>query len=207
MRKPVKNVKHSKGDPNWITPGEGQPIDYVGRSRRALGGVIDLDPYSSDIANTIVKANRYFTEKDDGHAQPWDSDAILVNPPGLQVANAWVKLRKEVSEGRARKVIWIGFSVEQLNLLADPHGEWDGDENEWRPWNEDYRLSRGYYHPLDFSVLIVRKRIDFLKEETLKKGGRPSHGNYIVGIGMPHSQFSEAFHDLGYIHKGPLSQE
>ncbi len=199
------NAKHSAKDPNWLTPGEGQKIDYVGRIRKCLGGVIDLDPYSSDIANTQIRATRYYTPKDDGHAQPWDSDAILVNHPGLQTVASWKKLCSEVYAGRARGLVWVGFSVEQLNLLSDPHAVSQPDGTLRRMTDEE-RWEEALYHPLDFSVLFTRSRIDFIKEDTLKKGGRPSHGNYLCGIGVPHAKFVECFGDLGHILAGPLAQ-
>lgn len=223
------NPRHMKIDGTWITPGAGQKIDYVHRSKLALGGEIDLDPYSSDIANTVVGALRYYTEKDDGHAQPWDADRVFVNHPGGHTVRAWNKLCEEYRSGRAKWLIWIGFSVEQLNLLANPVLK-DG-----MPVPAKARWADARYYPLDFSVLFTRNRIDFLKEAywctscdtlpsdktglcecgayapppapTLKKGGRPSHGNYVVGIGMYHTAFELAFGDLGYIHKGPLSVE
>ena len=44
-----------------------------------MGG-IDLDPASSDKAQNIVKANRYFTEESDGLSEEW-TRRIWMNPP------------------------------------------------------------------------------------------------------------------------------
>lgn len=171
-------MKHSAGDPNWMTPGEGQPIDYLALIRECLGGRIGFDPFSSDIANQQVKAERYCTPLQDGFTQQWSDDAHI-NPPGLRVRDAWNKLREEVRAGRVTRAMWTGFSVEQLCLLADP----DSD-----------------FHPLDFSLVILRKRISFVKENG--KTGSPSHGNYICGVGIPPKLFERVFSPLGRVSHG-----
>lgn len=173
----MTSARHMKKDPNWTTPGAGQPIDYVALIRRCLGGVIDLDPFSSLVANRTMGARRIFTEADDGFAQPWDSDAIAINPPGLMVVRAWRKLLDEVEVGRARGVMWIGFSVEQLCLLADQ------------------RL-----HPLDFSCVHLRKRISFVREDGTT--GSPAHANYACGVGVDHALFESTFGALGKVTAG-----
>jgi len=61
---------------SWYTPEA-----YLDAARVALGGVIDLDPFSSTSANKRVKANRIFTVKDDGLAQAWDATTVFMNPP------------------------------------------------------------------------------------------------------------------------------
>lgn len=194
------NIKHSKGSPNWITPGSGQRVDYVGRIRRCLGGRIDLDPYSSDNANTVVGASRYFTPDQDGHKQTWDSSAVLVNHPGGQTVPSWRKLCEEFHHRRAIQIVWVGFSTEQINILSPPCVIGD------RQVTNAERFASGDYHPLDFSVLFTRQRVDFLREESLEPGGRPSHGNYFLGIGVQHSLFVDCFGDLGHVIAGPLAR-
>ncbi len=168
-------VRHSKKNPNWTTP---QWV--IDDARRCLGGTIDLDPFSSATANKRVKAARYFDEHSDGFAQSWDSDAIFINPPGLMVARAWRKLTEEILDGHARKVFWVGFSVEQLCVLATEQ-----------------------LHPCDFSMIILRKRISFVDEDGTT--GSPSHGNYIVTMGVPHDLFVSTFTGMGKIIRGDLS--
>lgn len=61
----------------WYTP-----VDYIEAARRALGG-IDLDPASSDLAQTQVKAGAYYTREQDGLSKPWFGN-VWMNPPYSQ---------------------------------------------------------------------------------------------------------------------------
>jgi hypothetical protein len=148
-------------------------------SRAALGGRIELDPMSEPIFNEIVRAERYLTEQDDPDLLKlaWNCSTLFINPHGGLVVKAW---RKLVAEWYAYSfaAIWIGFSMEQLNLLAD-----------------------GILYPLDFSVLISRKRIPFLGED-LKPLGSPTHANYVVGLGIPRDRFEAAFEGRGRFSHG-----
>lgn len=71
----------------WFTPSE-----YIESARDALGGQINLDPFSSTHANKVVKADQFYTETDDAFSQDWSLDAngsprgngsrtVFMNPP------------------------------------------------------------------------------------------------------------------------------
>jgi len=68
------HVTNNSGDPEWYTN-----ADLIAAARQVLGG-IDLDPASSDIAQQVVCAGRYFTVDNDGLAQDW-SGRVWMNPP------------------------------------------------------------------------------------------------------------------------------
>ena len=63
----------------WFTPDV-----YLNAARSALGGSIDLDPFSSEIANTRVRAKVFFTEQTDAFKQDWSAvkaKTCFMNPP------------------------------------------------------------------------------------------------------------------------------
>jgi phage N-6-adenine-methyltransferase len=68
------HVANNSGNNEWYTPSE-----YI-ESARAVMGEITLDPASSELANTVVKANDYFTIETNGLDKAWQGK-IWVNPP------------------------------------------------------------------------------------------------------------------------------
>lgn len=166
------NPRHSKATARWGTPPE-----WIDMARAALGGRIELDPMSEPAFNTTVGAERIYTEQDDCFRHTWRCSTMLLNPAGLLVVKAWRKLVAEYEAGHVRRCIWIGFSVEQPCLLADEPR-----------------------HPHDYSLLTCRKRISFVRHDGLV--GAPSHGNYVVGLGVPVDDFESAFAGRGRFDHG-----
>lgn len=208
-----------------LTGRRGTPPDWAEMARAALGGHIELDPMSEPIFNEIVRASVIYTESEDGLRLPWNARTVFLNPHGGLVAEAWRKLTHEHRSGRVTAAIWIGFSMEQLNLLADE-----------------------VEHPMDFSMLVVRQRIDFLTVEPMRtvmqRGigdgvlhlecghvaivaakkylnakavrcsecvgapeplGSPTHANYVVGMGIPADRFETAFAGRGRFSHGQFA--
>lgn len=176
-------ARHSKKDPNWTTPPE--ELDVIRAIYRHYGNdQIDLDPMSSKKANEVVQARRFFTKKDDCFKQLWETDAMSINPAGGLIVRAWGKLVDEFLAGRTKRALWVGFSVEQICLLADREIE---------------------INPLSFSTVFLRKRIKFVKERDIgkkKRKGSPSHSNFITGIGIDRWLFEMHYGHRGHIVHG-----
>lgn len=168
------NALHSKKTPNW-----GTPQRMIDLGRKLLDDKIDLDPASSELFNSLVKADAIYTAETNGLAQIW-AGHVFLNPPGGLVKDFWVKLMQSIQAGYVPKAFWVGFSVEQLCTLADLE-----------------------FHPLDFSTCILRKRLCFTSAD-LNTGGAPSHGNYVTGLGVDRDLFDKLFAEHGKIVHGPL---
>lgn len=168
------NIRHSKATPRW-----GSPADLVARGRRTMGG-LDLDPASEEKFNKVVQAPKYYSweeRQEDGLLLPW-AGKIWLNPPGGLVKEFWNRL---FTEDGVEQAIFVGFSMEQLGLLA----------------NEAV-------HPSDFSILFCRKRISFSRHDDYE--GSPAHANYVCGVNVNHDAFVREFGSMGKIQKGPYAK-
>jgi phage N-6-adenine-methyltransferase len=86
----------------WYTPAE-----YI-EAARAVLGTIDLDPASSEIAQTLVQAREFFTAERDGLAQQWHGN-VWLNPPYSRdfIGRFIDKLLLEIRAGRAQQAILL----------------------------------------------------------------------------------------------------
>ncbi len=102
--------------------------------RMALGGTIDLDPASSKLANTVVKAKRIYTINDDGVSKPWGPKrrganghdnrwTVACNPPGgktdgnkSRTAQWWKHGVSEWLAGRVKAMCWVAFKLDFLSV-------------------------------------------------------------------------------------------
>lgn len=177
------NILHSAETTRWGTP-DGDPSkghDIISRERRVMGR-IGFDPCSETKFNVVVKADKFLSWEErgeDGLVLPWE-DLCHVNPPGKLVVEFWDKMFKEIHVGRVTQAIWVGFAMNQLNLLVDCQ-----------------------FHPSDFLLCYVRKRIPFNRhDKTAETVDRPSQNNYIVGIGVDPVKFHAEFDSIGKVVEG-----
>jgi ParB family chromosome partitioning protein len=83
----------------WYTP-----FLYAEAARRVLGA-IDLDPASCELANSVIKATRFYSREQDGLSLPW-LGRIFLNPPfGVQVGLFVGKLLAEHRAGSVEAAI------------------------------------------------------------------------------------------------------
>jgi hypothetical protein len=80
----------------------------VAAVRKALGR-IDLDPATSELAQTVVRAKTYFTLADNGLTKEWRANSLLLNPPyNDRMMNKFVdKLLAEIANGHVKQAILI----------------------------------------------------------------------------------------------------
>lgn len=88
----------------WFTPSK-----YIESVRGGLGGVIDLDPFSSVAANNVVKANKFYTETDDAFTKPWKANTLFMNPPysGKLCSEAVAKFLDEFERGTFKEGVFL----------------------------------------------------------------------------------------------------
>lgn len=197
-RKP-KNARHSKENPNWQTPEED-----IACARAALGGRIDLDPFSCVSGNARVGAARWFGPDHpdptchDGFARPWCAGSVYENHPGGTTKRAWKKTCDEWLAGNYERLIWMCFSIEQLCILAEPNEDFETDDARWR---------RGVFVPTDFSICFLRQRVHFIDADKPDRPDRPGHANAVIGIGTDPSTFEAAYRGRGQFTHGALTED
>lgn len=72
---PVTKLKAGRDSDSWYTPSE-----YI-ESARFVMGTIDLDPFSSALANEVVGATKYHSEQDSSLEVDWKARTVWMNPP------------------------------------------------------------------------------------------------------------------------------
>ena len=68
------HVSHNSGENEWYTPSV-----YIESARNVLGD-INLDPASSELAQSVINADNYYTAENDGLVQKWEG-TVWMNPP------------------------------------------------------------------------------------------------------------------------------
>lgn len=120
-----QRVNQTSGEYEYFTP----PI--IVDTARLVMGCIDLDPASSELANGIIQADKYFDEAADGLVQPWYGN-VWMNHPFSRLNNPrWIdKLISEYETGEVKQAccityvatseVWFQPLLEQIQCFLFP---------------------------------------------------------------------------------------
>ena len=165
----MAHVTHNSGTNNdWYTPPH-----IIEAVKGTFGGSIELDPASSEVANKVVGAERFFTEETDGLSMEWNSRSVYLNPP---YARGWVKkfMEKMVSE------LESGSFNEGIALVNN------GTETGWFQ-NAASKCS---------AICFPKGRIRYLTADLSSSNG-PLQGQAILYFGGNSGAFYNAFERIG----------
>jgi phage N-6-adenine-methyltransferase len=151
----------------WYTP-----ANVIAAVRRALGGRIDCDPATSELAQTVVKAKIYYTIAEDGLTQPWHGTVWLNPPYSRQYIERFVdKLLAEIRAGNVTAAI----------LLVHPK-----IDTAW--WNKAAAASSCF--------CFTKRRIRFWSP-TKMDAYSPMSGSVFLYYGRHVARFRSAFKSFG----------
>jgi ParB family chromosome partitioning protein len=121
------HVTFNSGNNEWYTPEK-----YIDLAREVLGA-IDLDPASCEIANETVKAERFYSEQDDGLTKEW-TGRVWMNPPYSSdlIGQFTEKFAKEYTAGNitegivlvnnATETAWFCQMTKAASAVVFPRG-------------------------------------------------------------------------------------
>lgn len=155
------------GENEWFTPAE-----YVELARDVLGS-IDLDPASSDRAQEVIRAARYFTKADDGLAQEWHG-RVWLNPPYAQplIADFVSKMVDEHRAGRVSAAIMLTHNYTDTAWFHQAAGSAD-------------------------AICFTRGRVKFYEPDG--EIAAPTQGQAFFYFGPGIAAFIQRFRNIGFV--------
>lgn len=166
----VKNRPHvanNSGNNEWYTPAE-----YIEAAREAMGS-IDTDPASNEIANRVVKAEKYYTIETDGLSHDWCGN-VWMNPP--YSSDLITKFIEKLKEQRG--------NYEQAIILVN-----NATETQW--FYEIVKIAS--------AVCFPKSRVKFYMPDG--KTGAPLQGQAVLYVGDNYEKFISAFGGIGWTAK------
>ncbi len=164
------NAQHLSLSQEHYTP------KWIVEKCREVMGEITLDPASNAIANSIVKADRYYTKEDDSLTQDW-SGWVFLNPPGGKTNNKSnmklfaQKLICEYSLGELHEAFFLAFSTSIFRLCPEI---------------------------TDYPFCVFSERVKYL-DENLQPQKSPTHDSVIFYLGHQREKFKKTFSDCGQV--------
>lgn len=157
-------IVNNSGNNEWYTPKE-----IIDAARAAMGG-IDIDPASNDIAQKIIKADKYYTIETNGLDKNWTGN-VWLNPP--YSSDLISKFIDKLIEQRA--------NYNQAIILVN-----NATETEW--FNKLVKIAS--------NVCFPKSRIKFYTPNG--KSGAPLQGQAIIYIGSNTESFINEFSKFGW---------
>jgi hypothetical protein len=164
-RKSKPHVSHNSGKNEWYTP-----ADIIEKSRMVMG-TIDLDPASCKQANKVVKATRFYSEKENGLVQQWAGN-VWMNPPYAQ------PLMNQFAAALVERL----DTIEQAMVLVNNATE--------TAWFQSMAKECT-------AICFPSSRVKFLDPDG--NPGAPLQGQAILYFGKYTEEFREQFSELGVV--------
>jgi hypothetical protein len=179
------------------------PPELVATTAAFFGGSIDLDPASSESANSIIQADRFFTWKENGLNQPWKADSVFLYPPkstlnGAEQPKDTRLFRKNLRFKKSAQRVWLELAYNKW--LRNEFGQ-----GILFLTSSEVALLVTQKIGFDFPLCILSERPRLLHEQTLKPVQAkvfgfiyylPSQLNYENSI----RSFSEHYSNLGRVY-------
>lgn len=179
------------------------PPELAATTAAFFGGSIDLDPASSDNANSIVQADKFFTWRENGLIQPWKAKNIYLFPPrsvlnGNEQPEDKRLFTKKLRFKKSAQRVWLELAYQK----------WIRNEFEEAIIflsSSEVALLVTQKIGFDFPLCVLAERPKLLHEQTLKPVQAkvfgfvyylPAQTNYEESI----RKFSELYSTLGRVY-------
>jgi ParB family transcriptional regulator, chromosome partitioning protein len=168
LERAPKTKKQLGGTDNeWYTP-----PDFIDKVREVLG-TIDLDPASCPVANTVVKAKKFFTETNSGLTKPWYGKVFLNPPYQRKLIKPFVShLLQQLREGNTTEAIVITHNCTDAR----------------------------WFHALQSEAALIcftKRRIPFWQPD--HEDSNPARGQAVFYFGRNASKFKAVFSTVGFV--------
>ena len=184
-------VNQNSGNYELYTPPE------ITAAVRAMFGVIDLDPASSEIANKAVQAKQYFTEEDDGLSKEWFGNVWLNHPFGKYEKACSKNCKKKICERRGYHLLkdFPGNNA-WINKLAESY---ESGQVEQALNIVFCSTSETWFKPLlKYPQCFIDGRTNFVKPDGTVDGSA-TKGCVITYLGEDVELFAKHFRQFGEI--------
>lgn len=148
------------------------PVKYIEMAREVMGS-INTDPASNDIAQKIVKAEKYYTINNNSLTETWKGNIFLNPPYSRGVISKFINKLIEELDDTKQAILLTNNNTDTIwfNLAAN---ECD-------------------------SICFTKGRINFYKADGSKTS--PTNGQTFFYFGSNVDKFGKIFNDIGLIMK------